>query len=155
MSNLSEILISTDSNLSKETSRKSEKDKQEQNNKYESRHQMKGKLRNKLMPYLTCFLILFGKVTLGEENEEYFKTNKIQKGNIKSLHRNTSFEQRINRRQIDDESSRPINVMKKKMYLLQSFCLLILLNAIETMEVHIIHRQRRKHKYCRRFVEYL
>ena len=56
------------------------------------------------MPYLTCFLILFGKETLGEENDTYFKTNKIHKGNIKSLHRNTSNEQRINRRQIDDES---------------------------------------------------
>ena len=73
------MLSDEDSNLSKETSRKLEKDKQEQNNKYESRHQMKGRRRNKLMPYLTCFLILFGKVTLGEENEEYFKTNKIHK----------------------------------------------------------------------------
>ena len=35
---------------------------------------------------------------------QYFKSNKIQKGNIKSLHQNTSFEQRINTRQIDDES---------------------------------------------------
>ena len=47
---------------------------------------------------------MFGKVTLGAENDTYFKTNKIHKGNIKSLHRNTSNEQRINRRHIDDES---------------------------------------------------
>ena len=56
------------------------------------------------MTYLTCFLILFGKVALGEENGEYFKTNKIKKGNIKPLHRNASIEQRINKRQIDEES---------------------------------------------------
>ena len=73
------MLSDEDDNLSNETSRKSEKDKQEQSNKYESRQQKKGKRRNKLMPYLTCFLILFGKVALGEENGEYFKTNKIKK----------------------------------------------------------------------------
>ena len=73
------MLSKETSNLSKETSRKSEKDKQEQNNKYESRHQKKGKRRNKLMPYLTCFLILFGKVALGKENEEYLKTNRIKR----------------------------------------------------------------------------
>ena len=37
------MLTDEDNNLSNETSRKSEKDKQEQNNKYESRHQKKGK----------------------------------------------------------------------------------------------------------------
>ena len=41
---------------------------------------------------------------LGKENEEYFKTNKIRKGNIEPLHRNASVEQRINKRQIDEES---------------------------------------------------
>ena len=74
------MLTDNDNTLSNETSRKSEKDKQEPNNKQENRHQKKGKQRNKLMPYLTCFLILLGKVTLGEENEEYLKTNKIKKG---------------------------------------------------------------------------
>ena len=51
-------------------------------------------------------MILFGKVALSEENEEYFKTNKIQKGNIIPLHQNDSTQQRISKRQIDEESFR-------------------------------------------------
>ena len=57
-----------------------------------------------MMPYLTCFLILFGKMALGEENVEYFRTNKIKKGNIKPVHWNASSKKRINKSQIDEES---------------------------------------------------
>ena len=56
------------------------------------------------MPYLTCFLSLFGKVALGEENGEFFETNRIKKGNLKPSRQNASSEERITKRQINEES---------------------------------------------------
>ena len=83
------------------SSRKSEKLKHEKNNKYENK---KEKRRNCLMPYLICFLILFGQVALGKESGEIIETNRIRKGNLKPSHQNASGEERITKRQINDES---------------------------------------------------
>ena len=56
------------------------------------------------MPYLICFLILFGQVALGKESGEIIETNRIRKGNLKPSHQNASGEERITKRQINDES---------------------------------------------------
>ena len=40
------------------------------------------------MPYLICFLILFGQVALGKESGEITKTNRIRKGNLNPMHQN-------------------------------------------------------------------
>ena len=56
------------------------------------------------MPYLICFLILFGQVALGEESGEITKTNRISKGNLNPMHQNASGEERISKRQINNES---------------------------------------------------
>ena len=54
------------------------------------------------MLYISCFLILFGKMTLGAENKTHVKTNKIYKGNIKPINHNRSEEQRLDKRHIDE-----------------------------------------------------
>ena len=81
--------------------REPEKVEHEKNNKYENK---KEKQRSCLMPYLICFLILFSQVALGKESGEITKTNRIRKGNLNPMHQNASGEERITKRQINDES---------------------------------------------------
>ena len=86
-----------------EDSKKAEVDRNPQRIKnYGNRHHRKGKLGHKIMLYISCFLISFGKMTLGAENKTYVRTNNIHKENIKPLHHNRFEEQRLDKRHIDD-----------------------------------------------------
>ena len=82
-----------------------EKEKDSQSFKYyESRPQRRGKLGYKMMFYMSCSLILLGRMTLGADNSTYFKMNKIHKGNIKPPHQNKSEEKRLDRKDINEEA---------------------------------------------------
>ena len=68
----------------REHNKETEKEKVSRRVKYhENRLQRRGKLGHKMMFYILCSLILFGRMTLGSENSTYVKMNKIHKGNIK------------------------------------------------------------------------
>ena len=84
-------------------SKEPRKDKQRKCNKDEKWQSKKERRENKLIPYLICFLVLFGKMALGEETRELFEMNRIQKGNLKPLRQNALSGEIINN-QIDNET---------------------------------------------------